>query len=141
MALAMVVDTLDSLDDAIKPLYIEKDGKFVLDVDGHDKNDDENRIPKARLDQEIQKRKESDQTLNEIAEQFVDDVLEDMRDLIPDLPAAKKIQWIKAANKKGLFNPQQDQNGPDSKRPGSKRAENFEGMTPTAKMATGYKNK
>lgn len=140
MALQMTVDTLDGLDEGIAKLYVEKDGKFVLDVDGHhDKNDDENRIPKSRLDAEIAKRKESDQTLTEIAQGFVDDVPEDMRDIIPDLPAAKKIQWIKAANKKGLFDPPQAQNGPDSKRPGSKKAENFEKMSPQTIMAQGYK--
>lgn len=34
MALKLSVDTLDGIDDAFKPLYIEKDGKFSLQVDG-----------------------------------------------------------------------------------------------------------
>jgi hypothetical protein len=34
MALALSVDSLDGLPDAIHSLYVEKDGKFVLDVDG-----------------------------------------------------------------------------------------------------------
>jgi len=33
MALKYTVDSLDGLDDGIKSLYIEKDGKFVLDVE------------------------------------------------------------------------------------------------------------
>lgn len=36
MALKVVRDTLDGVDDAVKSLYIEKDGKFVLDVEGVD---------------------------------------------------------------------------------------------------------
>ena len=36
MALKVVCDTLDGVDDAVKSLYIEKDGKFVLDVEGVD---------------------------------------------------------------------------------------------------------
>lgn len=34
MALALSVDSLDGLPDAIHSLYMEKDGKFILDVDG-----------------------------------------------------------------------------------------------------------
>lgn len=34
MALALSVDSLDGLPDAIHSLYVEQDGKFVLDVDG-----------------------------------------------------------------------------------------------------------
>ena len=136
----MTVDTLDGMDEGIAKLYIEKEGKFHLDVDGHDKNENpDNKIPKARLDQEIQKRKESDATLTEIAESFVNDVPEDMRDVIPDLPPAKKIQWIQNATKKGLFNPKAP-DGIDTKHPGRKQAENFEGMNPVAMMAKGYKN-
>jgi len=46
MALQMVVDTLDGMDEGIAKLYVERDGKFHLDVDGHDKNDNpDNRIP------------------------------------------------------------------------------------------------
>lgn len=36
MALKVVRDTLDGVDDAVKSLYIEKDGKFILDVEGVD---------------------------------------------------------------------------------------------------------
>lgn len=34
MALQLTVDSIDALDDSVKPLYVQKDGKFVLDVDG-----------------------------------------------------------------------------------------------------------
>ena len=36
MALKALLETLDGVDDAVKPLYAERDGKFVLDVEGVD---------------------------------------------------------------------------------------------------------
>lgn len=140
MALQMTVDNLEGMEASTAALYIEKDGKFILDVDGHDKNDNqESRIPKARLDQEIAKRKESETTLAEVAQGFVDEIPEDMKDLIPDLPPAQKIKWIQNASKKGLFNPKTAE-GIDTKRPGRQQPENFDGLSPQAIMAKGYKN-
>ncbi len=135
----MVVDSLQGMEEGIANLYVEKDGKYHLDVDGHEKNEDPNRIPKSRLDQEIEKRKTSESALNEIADSLTEDIPEDLRDIVPDLPPAQRIKWIQNANKKGFFNPPTAQNGPDSKRPGSKQAENFDGMSPQAIMAQGYK--
>lgn len=36
MALKAQLETLDGIDDAVKPFYAERDGKFVLDVEGID---------------------------------------------------------------------------------------------------------
>ena len=138
MTLKAVVDTLDGMDDAIKALYIEDNGKFRLDVDGHAKNEDPNRIPKSRLDAEIEKRKAGETALKEVAEQFVESIPEDMRELIPDLPPAAKIKWIQQANAKGLFDAKTKE-PIDAKRPNDKKPTNFEGMSPQAIMATGYK--
>ena len=138
MALQMTLDTLDGLDESIQKLYVEKDGKFRLDVDGHDKND-KDRIPLSRLNQEIEKRKQSDKALNEIAENLIEDIPEDMRDIIPNLAPAEKIKWIRNANKKGFFELKLPENSPDSRRPGGKPPIDFKDMTPQAIMATGYK--
>jgi len=138
MALQMTLDTLDGLDESISKLYVEKDGKFRLDVDGHDKND-KDKIPLSRLNQEIEKRKQSDAALNEIAENLIEDIPEDMRDIIPNLAPAEKIKWIRNANKKGFFDSKASENSPDSKRPGGKPPADFKNMTPQAIMATGYK--
>ena len=141
MALAMTLENLDNLDDSIKPLYIEKDGKFHLDVEGHhDKNDDPNRIPKARLDQEIEKRKASDAALKEVADGFIESIPEDMRDLVLDLPPAQKIKWIQQANQKGLFD-FKSKDPIDSKKPGDKAPKDFNGLSPQAIMAQGYKSR
>lgn len=40
MALQFQLDTLDGLDESISKLYNEKDGKFFLDVTGHEKTED-----------------------------------------------------------------------------------------------------
>ena len=141
MALQYQLDKLDGLDDSISKLYVEKDGKFVLDVTGHEKPEDKDRIPKSRLDQEIDKRKQSDTASNEIAENLIEDIPEDMRDIIPNLAPAEKIKWIRNANKKGFFDSKASENSPDSKRPGGKPPADFDNMSPQSIMATGYKTK
>ncbi|NBW14212.1 MAG: hypothetical protein EBR82_40060 [Caulobacteraceae bacterium] len=40
MALKTVIDTLDGIDDAVKPFYTEADGRFVLSLDGVDNHPD-----------------------------------------------------------------------------------------------------
>jgi hypothetical protein len=40
MALKALLESLDGVDDAVKPFYAERDGKFVLDVDGVDDHPD-----------------------------------------------------------------------------------------------------
>lgn len=141
MALSMTLENLDSItDDSIKALYVKQDdGTFRLDVDGHhEKNEDPNRIPKARLDAEIQKRKDSETALAEVAEGFINSIPEEFRDLIPDLPPSKKIKWIQQSTAKGLFESKAKE-PIDSKRPGSKTPASFEGLSPTSIMEQGYK--
>ena len=103
MALAMTLENLENVDDSIKPLYIEKDGKFLLDLEANQvKKDDPNRIPKSRLDAEIEKRKASDAALKEVADGFIESIPVNTRDLVPDLQPAQAIcnqqaskQWQK----------------------------------------------
>ena len=137
MALQMNLDTLDGIDEGIAKLYTEKDGKFTLDVDGHDKNDT-GKIPLARLNQEIDKRKASDTALSEIADELKKDVPEEMQELIPDLPASKLIKWLRKANAEGLFSSKPAESI-DSRRPGGKPPKDFNNMSPQQIMAAGYK--
>ena len=138
MTLQYSIDKLEGLDPGIQSLYVEKDGKFILDVIGHEKPaDDKDKIPLSRLNQEIEKRKLSESQLKEFADSFVESVPEEMRDLIPDLPPGQKIKWIQNATKKGLFN-QQASDGIDTKRPAGKTPADFKGMRPQAIMAQGY---
>jgi len=139
MALQYQLNRLDGLSESISKLYVEKDGKFVLDVTGHEKPDDKDKIPLSRLNQEIEKRKQSDSALNEIADSLIEDIPEDIRDIIPNLAPAEKIKWIRNANKKGFFDSKPPGDSPDPKRPGGKPPADFKDMTPQAIMATGYK--
>jgi hypothetical protein len=70
-----------------------------------------------------------------------EDIPEEMRDLVPNLPPGDQIKWIRDARKKGLFSQPAGESGPDSKRPGGSAPKSFEGMRPQAIMAQGYKTK
>ena len=142
MALKMELENLDGLADNLKPLYVEKEGKFVLDLDGPVNTDAQNKdkIPLARLNQEIEKRKASEAQLKELAEQLIEDVPEDKRSIVPDLPPGAKISWLRTAFKMGFFT--DPQTPPiDPKRPGAQPPANFEGMNSIEKMASGYGKK
>ena len=43
MTLHYELENLDGVDETISKLYIEKDGKFILDVQGHEKTEDKNK--------------------------------------------------------------------------------------------------
>lgn len=47
MALTTVLETLDGIDDAFKPHYTEKDGKFVLQIEGVDNHPDVTNLKNA----------------------------------------------------------------------------------------------
>ena len=66
-------------------------------------NSDNMTIPKARLDKEIQKRKEIEDTVNGLVEELTSDIPEQYHALIPDLPPAQKIKWMRQAQKAGIF--------------------------------------
>ena len=140
MTLQYKLDSLDGLDENTSKLYIEKEGIFYLDVDGHEKNDDKNKIPRSRLNQEIDKRKAAEVELQTIAEDLKKDVPEEMQGLIPDLAPAKLITWLRSANAKGLFEPKSKESI-DSKKPGDKAPTDFKNMSPQALMSRGYKTK
>ena len=137
MTLQYQLDNLEGLDESISKLYTERDGKFYLDVTGHEKTEDKDRIPKSRLDQEITRRKESETELKTIAEDLKKDVPKDMQDLIPDLTPSKLIKWLRSANAKGLFDPQSKESI-DTKRPSGKPGES-DNLSPQARMSKGYK--
>jgi hypothetical protein len=140
MALQMKLETLDELSEEIAKLYVEKDGVYILDVQGHEKPDtkDKNMIPKGRLDAEISKRREAEKELADIAEELKADVPEEFKDMVPDLPAGKLIPWLRNSFAKGLFEEPKSKESIDSKRPGDQKPTDFKDMNPTQIMATGY---
>jgi hypothetical protein len=158
MALKAVLDNLDGLDAGITKLYVQKDGKFHLDVesetpDGHagKKKDDAaggdppdtsgNWIPKNRFNQLNEQKKSAEAALAEVVTGLKEDIPEELRDLIPAIAPAEQIKWIRDAQKKGLFTRPAGESGPDSKRPGGSSSKTFEGLPPQAIMAQGYKTK
>lgn len=98
----------------------------------------EHLIPKSKLDFEIGRRKESELMLQTIAEDFVKSVPESMRDLIPNLPPADKINWIRSATERGLLT-EIKESGPDSKRPGNKQPTDLNSLSPFELRRMGYK--
>jgi len=96
-------------------------------------------IPKARLDQEIAKRRAVEEQLEAVATELAADVPEEYRELIPTgLTAAERIKWMRQAAAKGLFTaatpPPTDQTRPKLTKP----APNVDALSPAQKMASGY---
>jgi hypothetical protein len=119
----------------------DNDEKSQQNVDGNEKPQDQKgseekpqaqMVPKSRLDDMITKRNETEKEMNDLAETFVARVPEEMRSLIPDLPAAKKIKWINEAEARGIFDPKPEKKAkaPDAKRPAAKKdGNNYENMS------------
>lgn len=143
MTLQYQVENLDGMDEATAQLYLEKDGKFVLDIDGvdaHVKNEDKDKIPLSRLNQEIEKRKASDSALTELAEELKKDVPEDKAHLIPELSPLKLVKWLRKASAEGLFESKPAESI-DTKRPGDKKPANLDNLHPVELIKMGLKKK
>lgn len=100
-------------------------------------NSDNTTIPKARLDKEIQKRKEIEETVSTLVSELSSDIPEEYRSLIPNLPPAEQIKWIRQAQKAGIFNDRIIVS-PDSKRVNTQKQTDYSHMDPISKIANGY---
>ena len=161
MAIQAILDTLDGIDKGLAAHYVQKDGKYHLDLQGAkdtgnqgdkgnqtggdtggatDNGEKGNMIPKARFDQLNEQKKAAEAALKTVADELIQDIPEDLRDLIPAISPGEQIKWLRNAIRRGIFTgkPGGD-SGPDSKRPGGGRGTDFGSMTPQAIMATGYK--
>jgi hypothetical protein len=99
-------------------------------------------IPKGRFDEVNQKFKEAKETLQAIVDDLKEELPEEMKDLVPNLPPAETIKWIRLAQKKGIFGGMEsNQSGPDSKRPGGKAAPDLDTMTPGELISLGLKTR
>ncbi|MBT3367424.1 MAG: hypothetical protein HN416_09720 [Nitrospina sp.] len=99
----------------------------------------ENMIPKARFDQVNVQKKEALDALKSVADLMVEDVPEKFKNLVPDLAPAQRIEWIRLAQKSGIFD-LKIENGLDSKRPaGGKPPLDTSKMEPMEMMSHGYK--
>ena len=96
-------------------------------------------VPYARFQEVVEQRKGLEGTLNALIDGMVNELPEDMRDLVPNLPPAEKAAWIRNAKERGIFSaPQPPANSPDAKRPGGKQPTDFSNLTPLQKMQMGY---
>lgn len=99
-------------------------------------------VPYARFQEVVEQRKGLESTLTAIIDGMVAELPEDMRDIVPNLPAAEKAAWIKSARERGLFGETGKKHAPDSspdaKRPGGKQAQDLTGCSPMQKLQAGY---
>lgn len=102
-------------------------------------NSGENMIPKSRFDQVNFQKKEAIDALKSVADLMAEEVPEKFKNLVPDLAPAQKIEWIRQAQKSGIFDLKLE-NGLDSKRPaGGKPPLDTSKMQPMEMMVHGYK--
>jgi hypothetical protein len=102
-------------------------------------NSGDQMIPKSRFDQINAQKKEALDAIKSVADLMAQDVPEKFKDLVPELPPAQKIEWIRQAQKSGIFD-LKIENGLDSKRPaGGKPPLDMSKMQPMEMMSHGYK--
>lgn len=107
-------------------------------TNGNGPDKPEKTVPYERFQAVNAAKKQAEETLAGLVTEMLDDIPEQFRSLVPDLPPAAKIAWIRNANKSGIFTAKPEPSGPDSKRPGGKPATDFNSMTTTQRMAAGY---
>lgn len=95
-------------------------------------------VPYSRFQEVNAKRKAAEETLASIIGELCEDVPEDMRPLIPNLPPVEKVRWLREARSKGLFSPAAPTASPDARRPTAKTSEDFTTLPPVTMMARGY---
>jgi hypothetical protein len=98
-------------------------------------------VPYARFSEVNEKRKAAEAELQSVADSLKEDVPESQRDLIPDLPPAALIKWIRTANAKGLFTVKAPESPDGGKRPNSKQTQDLTGLSPQSMMSMGYGKK
>lgn len=101
----------------------------------------EKTVPYDRFQKVNEAKKQAEETLNTIATELLEDVPEDMRDIVPNLPPAEQIKWLRSALKKGLFASKETSSSPDSQRPSGKVAADYLNLTPYEKLSMGYSTK
>jgi hypothetical protein len=108
--------------------------------DGKDRADQsqEKTVPYARFQQVNEAKKQAETELKAVADGLKEEVPEEFRDLIPDLPPGQVIKWLRQAQAKGIFNPPKA-DALDSKRPGDKKTPDLNAMTPHQMRVAGYK--
>lgn len=106
----------------------------------------EHMIPKARLDEEVGKRRALETELSAVADAFLSEVPEALKPLIPEgLSPADRIKWFQKAKATGVFGggtgtvnvPETDTGRPKT----TPREIDLSTLPPAAKLAAGYARK
>lgn len=92
MALKLILESLEGVDEAIKTLYVEKDGKFHLDVSGVE---DTSGL-KSALQKEREAAKQERQRVKELEDRFKDIDPEKVRDMMAKLDKDGEASLIAA---------------------------------------------
>jgi hypothetical protein len=99
----------------------------------------ERMIPKARLDEEIAKRRAVEADLARLVEETVADIPEQFRELVPaGLGSAEKLAWIRKARSTGIFTtkvPATDTGRPTT----TSQTVDLDALPTLAKIAAGYR--
>jgi hypothetical protein len=121
----------------------DQNDKTEQDRNASDKGDQQRdrTVPYARFTEVNEKRKAAEEELSKVADSLKEEVPEDQKDLIPDLPPAALIKWLRAATAKGLFSKAPPESPDGGKRPNSKKTEDLTGLSPQTLMARGYGQK
>jgi hypothetical protein len=97
-------------------------------------------IPKARLDEEIGKRRALETENAEMADAILADIPDNLKSLIPaDLGPAAKIKWFREAKKTGVFDAKPDVPETDKGKPATTPKDHDLSTLPAhARIAAGY---
>ena len=75
-----------------------------------------------------------------VADGLLEDVPEEFKDVVPDLPPGKLIAWLRNASRKGLFDKPSTESL-DSKRANKKETTDLSGLSPAQMMSAGFGKK
>lgn len=97
-------------------------------------------IPKARLDEEIGKRRSLETEYAEFAESVLAEIPDNLKPLIPaELNAGAKLKWYREAKKTGVFNAKPDVPETDKGKPATTpRDQDLSTLPAHARIAAGY---
>lgn len=98
-------------------------------------------VPYARFKEVVEQRKATEEALKGVVDELVGDLPEEFRSLVPDLPPAVKVAWIRQAREAGLFKKHSAPAAPelDTKRPGGKPPADLNQLNATQLLSAGYK--
>ena len=98
-------------------------------------------VPYARFKEVVEQRKASEEALKSVVDELVNGIPEEIRGLVPNLPPAERVAWIRQARDAGLFKKPETPAAPelDTKRPGGKPPADLSNMNASQLLSAGYK--